>query len=78
VSWKEQQEIEQQLAVITGKMKMLHFCQELQFYNVLTYKQIAEAHINAWPFVPDALSGVLLEAARSPLYCDSATPNSAL
>jgi hypothetical protein len=36
---------------------MQHFCQELLFYNVLSYKQIAEAHVNAWPFVPDALSG---------------------
>jgi hypothetical protein len=54
---QEQQMIEQQLAVITGKLKLQHFCQEMQFLNVLTYKQIAEAHIAAWPFVPDALSG---------------------
>jgi hypothetical protein len=58
VSCREQQEIEQQLAVITGKIKMQHFCQERLFYNVLSYKQIAEAHVNAWPFVPDALSAV--------------------
>jgi Fe-S-cluster-containing hydrogenase component 2 len=53
----EQREIEQQLAVVTGKLKMQHFCQEQMFYNVLSYKQIAVAHISAWPFVPDALSG---------------------
>ncbi|WIA12345.1 hypothetical protein OEZ85_012396 [Tetradesmus obliquus] len=53
---KEQQHIEQQLAIITGKIKLLFFCQELQWCNVLTYKQIAEAHVNAYPFVPDALS----------------------
>jgi hypothetical protein len=57
VASKEQRDIEQQLAVITEKLKMQHFCQSLQFHNVLTYKQIAEVYVNAWPFVPDALSG---------------------
>jgi hypothetical protein len=56
VSSKEQQEIEQQLAIITEKVKMQHFCQSLQFHNVLTYKQLAGVWVNSWPFVPDALS----------------------
>jgi hypothetical protein len=60
VSCKEQREIEQQLAAITERMKMEHFCQALQFHNVLTYKQLAGVYVNAWPFIPDALSGEYL------------------
>lgn len=56
MSGREQQGIEQQLAVITEKLKMQHFCQALQFHNVLTYRQLAGLYVDAWPFVPDALS----------------------
>jgi hypothetical protein len=65
VSSKEQRDIEQQLAVITEKLKMQHFCQSLQFHNVLTYKQIAEVYVNAWPFIPDAFSGGCALSSRA-------------
>ncbi|WIA14762.1 hypothetical protein OEZ85_003247 [Tetradesmus obliquus] len=55
-SCKEQRDIEQQLDVIIEKLKMQHFCMFLQFYNVLTYKQLAGTYVDAWPFVPDAFS----------------------
>ena len=53
----------EQLDVIIEKLKMQHFCMFLQFYNVLTYKQLAGTYVDAWPFVPDAFSG------ECPLLC---------
>ncbi|WIA32481.1 hypothetical protein OEZ86_003300 [Tetradesmus obliquus] len=56
MSSREQWDIEQQLEVTTEKLKMQHFCQVLQFHNVLTYKQHAAVFVYAWPFVPDAFA----------------------
>uniref|UniRef100_A0A383V8U2 Uncharacterized protein n=1 Tax=Tetradesmus obliquus TaxID=3088 RepID=A0A383V8U2_TETOB len=56
VSSKEQRDIEQQLDVIIEQLKMQYFCQMLQFFNVLTCKQLAGNYVDAWPFVPDGFS----------------------
>jgi hypothetical protein len=53
---KGQRETEARLLTVTEKLKMQHFCQMLQFHNVLTYKQLAELYVSSWPFLPDVMS----------------------
>jgi hypothetical protein len=53
---KGQRETEARLLTVTEKLKMQHFCQMLQFHNLLTYKQMAELYVSSWPFLPDEMS----------------------
>jgi hypothetical protein len=53
---KEERKVEARLLTITEQLKMQHFCQIMQFHNVLSKKQMAELYVDAWPFLPDVLA----------------------
>jgi len=48
--------LERRIQACTDRIKVLFFCQVLQFTNTLSKKQLATLFVHAHPFVPDVVT----------------------
>lgn len=52
----QQQDRERRMEACTNKMRVLHYCQAVNWTNVLTRKQLATLFMQSLPLLPDAIS----------------------